>query len=119
MRGWGLGWWGADMLIVFSVLARSAAAIETGLLYHVSAGRRSAAATTPVRPEKNLPRRISTDLAVTRDVLTNLLQHAGYVLGYARIVSRVSDISLAERLALYRVILRKLVSLARRDLVGG
>jgi hypothetical protein len=47
------------------------------------------------------------------------LQHAGYVLGYARIVSRVSDISLAERLALYRVILRKLVSLARRDLVGG
>lgn len=119
MRAWGVGWWGADMLIVCSVLARSAVAIESELLYHVGAGRRAAGATRAVPPVSRTPRGLAAAFAAARGAAIALLQHAGYVLGYARIVSHAAGMTFGARLALYRVILRKFATLARRDLVGG
>jgi hypothetical protein len=119
MRAWGLGWWGADMLIVCSVLARSAAAIESELLYHVGAGRGAAGAASVLQNVGSARRRFSNGVAAIRGAAVALLQHAGYVLGYARIVSRAADMSFGARLDLYGVILRKFAILARRDLVGG
>ena len=108
MKVWGLGWWGADMLIVCSVLARGNFVVSEKLLYHVGAGPRpSVDQESPLSP-------LSRDTRASR-TLRDFFQHAGYVFGYARIVTGASELSVGERFALLKIIARKLATFLCQD----
>jgi len=112
MRAWGLGSWGADMLIACNVLARTNLAVSPELLYHVG--------TEPLRSDANVDAGASKPASPRlKRVIVAIGRHAGYMIGYARIVAHANGLSLIDRMCLFAVILRRLAIFVRRDLVSA
>jgi hypothetical protein len=112
VRKWGVGGWGADMLIVCSVLARANLVLCPSLLYHV--GTEALAGDTP---GPNSDPRLTKPRSVT--VWSVIGLHCGYMVGYARIVLRTHGLTIPGRLRLFAVILQRLAILLWRDCAFG
>lgn len=108
IRAWGIGLWGADMLIACSVLARANVAIEPRLLYHVGTAPLGNDATRSASPTRPTWRPWQLAKAIGR--------HTGYMLGYARIVAGAPQIGLADRAALLWIVLRRIAAFVWQDL---
>jgi len=108
IRAWGIGWWGADMLIACSVLARANVAIEPRLLYHVGTAPLGNDATQSASPIRSAWRPWRLAKAIGR--------HTGYMLGYARIIAGAPQIGLADRAALLWIVLRRIAAFVWKDL---
>ena len=109
IRAWGLGWWGADMLIACGVLARAKLAVVPELLYHVGTEPLSsdrAENSGALKPFASRPRRIAEAIG----------RHTGYMYGYCRIVAHARGLSLGERVRLFVIIFRRLATFVLRDL---
>ena len=111
IRAWGIGWWGADMLIACSVLAKANVAIEPRLLYHVGTAPQVGDASRPETPMHSEARAWRLVKAIGR--------HVGYMLGYARIIVGVPRMGFADRAALLWIVVRRLAAFVWKDLTSA
>lgn len=101
---WGKGLWGADMLVVFRLLASGNLVVSDRLLFHKRLVSAASESTAQARPTALA--RIGARLGGLRSALGDL---RGYVSGYASIISILGDLTMEEKRGL-RAALRERAS---------
>jgi glycosyltransferase involved in cell wall biosynthesis len=113
-RVWGNGLWGADMLVVFRLLAAGSLVVADQLLFHKrlvsTASGSSAARATPgalVRTARRL-----------RGLPPALRDLRGYVAGYGSVVDTVENLTTDEKRQLRAIIRERAIQLYAREIRG-
>ncbi len=103
---WGLGTWGADMLITFRILSIGDLALCPDLLFHVGVGDRAASAAFAENTECNR-KPLWTKSKRVLQVAKGLCSRFGYYVGYIRITLIATGLTKWERISLVQLALAR------------
>lgn len=115
IRIWGLGTWGADMLIAFRMLALGDLALCSDLLFHVGVGDR-AASVSSVRNDPGTGRRLLNGSRKILQGAKGVSMNLGYFSGYVRLSLLARGLSIWERLSLVRLALARFFAVTKNQL---
>lgn len=109
VKAWGLGTWGADMLIAFRMLAMGDLALCPDRLFHVGVGDR-AASVRSVRDGEQDGSWLLNHCGQVLRIAKALSLNVGYFSGYVRILFVAEGLSIRERLSLVLLVLARLLA---------